>query len=117
MNEIRLLYNVVSKVLDRNRPWYDPANNTLYIKDATFSKYHYFLEADTYSPENGKKLYIILSEDKIDSSCRPCYYDDYGRLKIKPVVFKEYFQSVHTVRTNIKLSVDDRTDEYVALEI
>lgn len=108
---VSMFYNVLNTTIDKSKVWYNVANNIIYVK-ADANGFKYYLEADTYDPNNGRQLYIILSREKIHDSCRQCYVDNFGRLKIKPVAHKEYFKTMYERDSNIKFELVDVNSDY-----
>ena len=117
MNNVRLIYNIIDTTVDKDKPYYVVKDNVIYIRDKSLFDNKYYLEADYYSPTEGRKLIIILSKEKIDSNCRQCKVDNYGRLKIKPVAHREYLQAVYSRDSNIQFVLDSMNDEFVAYRI
>lgn len=113
---ISMFYNVLNTTVDKSKPWYNVRDNIIYIKPDSY-EFKYYVEVDTYDNINGRQLYIILSKEKIHNGCRPCYIDDYGRLKIKPIAHKEYFKSLYERDSNIKFELADVCASYSAFTI
>lgn len=108
---LSVFYNIISTSIDKNKPWYNVKDNTIYIK-ANSDGFKYYLEADSYHPDTGRQLFIILSKSKIHESCRPCHVDNFGRLKIRPIAHKEYLQSIYVRDSNIKFEAASICDAY-----
>lgn len=115
-NYIRLVYDVINTKVDKTKSWYLYKDNIIFAKLTLPFKVNYFLEA-TLNNKNGKEPCIILSKDNIDTQCRRCNTDNYGRIKIKPVAFKDYFKSIYNRDSNIKLDIIDISEDYVVIRI
>ncbi len=116
MNNIRLVYDVIDTKIDKSKTWYCCNNNTIYARINVGFNINYYLEANINS-KNGKQPCIILSKDNINNQCRRCYTDNYGRLKIKPIAFRNYFKSIYNRDSNITFSIIEEEEEYIVVVI
>lgn len=115
-NYIRLVYDVINTKVDKTKSWYSYKDNIIFAKLKLPFKVNYFLEA-SINNKNGKEPCIILSKDNIDTQCRHCNVDNYGRIKIRPIAFKNYFKSIYDRDSNIKLDIIETTEEYIVVKI
>lgn len=113
-SNVRLFFNIVSNVIDKEKPYYIRDNNLIVLTGKEWYKYNYYLEAEPVDDKNLKHLYIILSNEKIDKCCRPLVHDNFGRTKIKIREFKDYFRSIYSKDNNITFSVSYNNDDYTA---
>lgn len=114
--DVKYVYNILNTNVDKTKPWYSVSNNVVYIK-ADVNAFEYYLEADSYNPDTGRQLYFILSKNKINDSCRKCYVDNFGRIKIKPIAHKEYLKSIYDKDSNIKFELANVCSDYTAFAI
>lgn len=117
MNAVRIFYNILGNNVDKKSTWYNPKDNIIYIKLDNNFNYKYFLEADLYDNISGRQLFIILSNTKIDNNCKPCHYDNYGRLKVKPIIHKDYFKTLYNKESNIKFELFETNEFYDSYKI
>lgn len=117
MNEsISTFYNILNTNIDKTKPWYSVKDNVIYVK-ADANGFKYYIEADSYHPDTGRQLYIILSKEKIDNACRPCPVDNFGRIKIRPIAHKEYLKTIYNRDANIKFDMAAMCGEYTSFII
>lgn len=112
MSNVRLFFNIVSNVVDKEKPYYIPDDGIIMLNGKDWYKYNYFLEAESYDEKNLKHLYIILSKNKIDKCCKSLIHDNFGRTKIRLKEFRNYFNSIYNKNSNIKFSFVDSNNDY-----
>lgn len=117
MINLDLLYDIPAVKVDKSKPYYNPDANIIYFRPIIPFRVGYYLEANQVDKNGNKQRYIIVSVNKIHEQCRPCRYDNYGRIKIRPYAFRLYLQDVYEHESNIRYSIDDINDEYVAIRL
>lgn len=96
---IEAFYEIPSKSIDKNKTWYSVKDKILYVKNITAK---YFLEV-TQTKDNEKNYLIIFSNESIHKSCKRCYFDNYGRLKLKLKHHNEYIENIINGSYNVNL--------------
>ena len=117
MDNVELLYDIKHEKLNKKLSWYYYKDNVVFLTGEQFKEFNYIIEAE-YNTFDSTNLIIILSKNKINDKCTYIYKDSYGRLKYKPVAFKNIFKKISNGKNfNVTLRIDRATNDYVAYEL
>lgn len=104
-------YDVPVIKKDKERTWYDSSRNILYSRELP-TGYKYCVEAVKYQPDvDDYERYLVLSRTKCDEQARRIEFDSYARYKFRPIIHKDYLNSVYET-DSFSLILVEHTKEY-----
>lgn len=107
-------YEILEKILDKTKPWYQKSKNILYIPNIS-NKYRYYIECAINIEKYGRQYFLLMHENKFNVNCRKCNIDGYGRIKIIPRgEFKEFLEDNIKSVENVVLELQEKAGIYDA---
>lgn len=71
-------YNIINKVIDRNKPFYYPNRNSIICRFK--QRYNYYLEASRYNSTScNYEYYLLVGKTKFNENALKINNDSYGR--------------------------------------
>lgn len=121
MSNILDVYEIHNTKFDKDKAWYDPNNNIIYIPTKTYGNFKYYAEGERscINPVFGQTecKVIILSNVDYGGSFKKCNADSFGRIKIKPILHKEFLKEIRPSYGNITFEEDYVEDNAIGFII
>lgn len=116
---VELFYKIPKIKIDKTKPIYSPRMDTVFItpsSDNDKERCKFYMECIKETSEGEQNL-IMFAREKIHPECRKLKFDNFGRFKVRTIVFRDYMRSKYPNLCNIEFDLVDFTPDYFTIKI